>query len=67
MPEISEGVEALIHDKDDIASLAAVSSVGTAGRNIFFPAERDVPVASLAAGNNDSGFIYKHEILSCGY
>ena len=67
MAEIREGVEALVHNKDDITALAAVTAVRTACRDIFFPAERDMAVAALAAGNNNSGFIYKHVILSCRY
>ena len=67
MAEVGEGVETLIHYKNDVAALAAVSSVRAACGDILFPAERDMTVAALAAGNNNSGFIYKHELHSCRY
>ena len=67
MAEIGQGIETLIYNKDNVAALAAVTPVRPSCRDIFFPAEGDVSVPALAAGNNDSGFIYKHEILSCGY
>ena len=49
MAEVGEGIEALVHDKDDVASLAAVPSVGAARGHIFFTAEGDMAVPALAA------------------
>jgi hypothetical protein len=51
---MEEGVEALVHHKDDTAAAAAVAAVGTAFRYELLPPERNAAVAPIAGANGDT-------------
>ena len=50
----------IVHNKDDVAALTAVTAVGAAGGDIFFPMEADLAVAALTGFDPDFCNIYKH-------
>ena len=66
MPEICQGIQALVHLEDHVTAPSAVSAVRPAAGHIFFSAEGDVAVAALAASDIDSRSVCKHENLHSG-
>ena len=63
VPEICQGVQTLVHLKDHVAPSSAVSAVGAAVWHIFFSAEGNMAVATLAASDIDSRSVCEHEKL----
>ena len=57
--EVHQGRHIIIRDKDNASATAAVSSVRTAGRDVFFSVERDRTVSALSGVQVDSCFINK--------
>ena len=58
--KIQKGGEIVVHLKDDIAACAAVSPVGAAGSDIFFPMKGDGSVSSGPRPNMDFCNVDKH-------
>ena len=63
-PEIHQGIQAFIDLQVDTAAFTAVTAVGPAGRDIFFPPEGYMSVSSLTAADNYLRFIFKHGFCS---
>ena len=60
IPEVQQRGQIIVDPQDDAAAMAAVTAVGTAGGNIFFPVECHRAVTALATNDGNSNFIYKH-------
>ena len=59
VPEVHQGGHIVVNDKNDVAALAAVASVGAAGRDVFLAVEGDCAVAAVAGSDAYSCFIHK--------
>jgi hypothetical protein len=57
--EIAQGVQAFIYLEYNIAAPAAVSPVGAAGRDVFFPMKGHSPVSAFAGVNGNADLIRK--------
>ena len=64
--KVQKGVLALVGDENDVAALTAVSAVGTAVRDVFFPAEGHGTVAALTRLDVNIDLIDKHTEPSLG-
>ena len=55
--EVHQRGHIVVHLQNDVAAVAAVAAVGTAGCDVFLTVERDRAVAALAGGNGDARLI----------
>ena len=62
MPEISQCIQPIVHFKNNVSAVTAVTAVRTAVRHIFFPAERNVPIAAFSASYIYFRSVCKHFI-----
>src|SRR5208337_2403487 len=62
--EMGEGLQIRFDDKDYVTALAAVSSVGTAARNVLLPPKGYGPVSPFAGRDDDRSLIHEavHEV-----
>jgi hypothetical protein len=58
--EVEKGVVVRAGDEDDIAAVAAVASGRTTSGHVFFAAEREAAVASVAGFDFDADFVDEH-------
>ena len=58
--EVQQGGHMVGDPQDDATAVAAITTVGTAGIDIFFPVESHSAVTAATADHRDSYFIYKH-------
>ena len=58
--EIVQVIGMLVHTQADIAPLAAVTAIGTAMGDVFFPAKTCGAISAIASLGINSNMIYKH-------
>ena len=55
--EVDQGVEGVITDQVDAATVAAIAAIGAALGHVLLPAEAEAAVAPLAGLHDDRGFV----------